>query len=297
MMQIFRMLQRGIRDAFKSVVRNFSLSIASIICVSITLFIVSVAIILTANVNNFSKNIKQDVTIIAFLEKKSDKNAIQKELKALKNVSKVEFVSKVDAKKELSESSSQFKEWLKDWNDEDLPLKDSFKIKVKDLKQINDTVSKIEVIKGISSINYGKTTIEKMLSTFEVVNKLMYVTVIILIVVTIFLIINTIKLTIYSRKREIEIMRVVGASNFAIKFPFVVEGMVLGFIGSIIPILLTIYLYSYVYNRFQVNIYSNIIKLMTPNSLVYFVSLILVIIGVIVGMLGSSGAVRKYLKL
>ena len=99
MMQIFRMLQRGIRDAFKSVVRNFSLSIASIICVSITLFIVSVAIILTANVNNFSTNIKQDVTIIAFLEKKSDKNAIQKELKALKNVSKVEFVSKVDAKK------------------------------------------------------------------------------------------------------------------------------------------------------------------------------------------------------
>ena len=246
MMQIFRMLQRGIRDAFKSVVRNFSLSIASIVCVSITLFIVSVAIILSANVNNFSTNIKKDVTIIAFLEKKSDKNTIQKELKELKNIAKVEFVSKVDAKKELSASSSQFKEWLKDWNDDDLPLKDSFKIKVSDLKQINDTVSKIEVIKGISSINYGKTTIEKMLTTFEVVNKLMYTTVIILIVVTIFLIINTIKLTIYSRKREIEIMRVVGASNFAIKFPFVVEGMVLGFIGSIIPILLTIYLYSYV---------------------------------------------------
>ena len=297
MMQIFRMLQRGIRDAFKSVVRNFSLSIASIVCVSITLFIVSVAIILSANVNNFSTNIKKDVTIIAFLEKKSDKNTIQKELKELKNIAKVEFVSKVDAKKELSASSSQFKEWLKDWNDDDLPLKDSFKIKVSDLKQINDTVSKIEVIKGISSINYGKTTIEKMLTTFEVVNKLMYTTVIILIVVTIFLIINTIKLTIYSRKREIEIMRVVGASNFAIKFPFVVEGMVLGFIGSIIPILLTIYLYSYVYNIFQGNIYSNIIKLMSPSSLVYIVSLILVIIGVIVGMLGSSGAVRKYLKL
>ena len=296
-MQIFRMLQRGIRDAFKSVVRNFSLSIASIVCVSITLFIVSVAIILSANVNNFSTNIKKDVTIIAFLEKKSDKNAIQKELNELKNIAKVEFVSKVDAKKELSASSSQFKEWLKDWNDDDLPLKDSFKIQVSDLKQINDTVSKIEVIKGISSINYGKTTIEKMLTTFEVVNKLMYTTVIILIVVTIFLIINTIKLTIYSRKREIEIMRVVGASNFAIKFPFVVEGMVLGFIGSIIPILLTIYLYSYVYNRFQGNIYSNIIKLMSPSSLVYIVSLILVIIGVIVGMLGSSGAVRKYLKL
>ena len=94
-MQIFRMLQRGIRDAFKSVVRNFSLSIASIVCVSITLFIVSVAIILSANVNNFSTNIKKDVTIIAFLEKKSDKNAIQKELKALKNVSKVECADNV----------------------------------------------------------------------------------------------------------------------------------------------------------------------------------------------------------
>ena len=73
--------------------------------------------------------------------------------------------------------------------------------------------------------------------------------------------------------------------------------MVLGFIGSVIPILLTIYLYTYLYNRFQGNIYSNIIKLMSPSSLVYTVSLILVIIGVIVGMLGSSGAVRKYLKL
>ena len=91
-------------------------------------------------------------------------------------------------------------------------------------------------------------------------------------------------------------MRLVGASNFSIKYPFVIEGMVIGVIGSVIPILLVVYGYTYLYAHFDGVLFSSIIKLLDPQPFVYMVSLIVLGIGVLVGMIGSSRAVRKYLK-
>ena len=136
----------------------------------------------------------------------------------------------------------------------------------------------------------------KLLTTFKVVEKGMIVAVGALIVVTIFLIINTIKLTIYSRKREISIMRLVGASNISIKMPFVIEGMVLGLIGSIIPIILIIYGYFAAYNHFDGQLYSPLIQLIKPEPFIYYLSLIVLATGIVVGMIGSYHAVKKYLK-
>ena len=120
--------------------------------------------------------------------------------------------------------------------------------------------------------------------------------VIALILVTVFLIINTIKLTIFSRKREISIMRLVGASNFTIKTPFIIEGMVLGIFGSIIPILTVCFGYVALYNYFDGYLYSRMITLIEPEPFIYMVSGIVLVIGIIVGMIGSASAVRKYLK-
>ena len=122
------------------------------------------------------------------------------------------------------------------------------------------------------------------------------VAVIMLIIVTVFLIVNTIKLTIFSRKREISIMRLVGAGNFSIKMPFVIEGMVLGMIGSIIPILIVIYGYFALYKHFDGQLFSPLIKLISPEPFIYIVSLVILVIGIVVGMIGSYKAVRKYLK-
>ena len=138
--------------------------------------------------------------------------------------------------------------------------------------------------------------VEKMLGAFDVIEKVTIVIVLALVLVNVFLIVNTIKLTIFSRKREISIMRLVGASNFSIKYPFVVEGMVIGMIGSIIPILIVIYGYTYLYTYFDGVIFSSLIKLIDPQPFVYIVSLIVLGIGIVVGMIGSSRAVRKYLK-
>ena len=112
-----------------------------------------------------------------------------------------------------------------------------------------------------------------------------------LVLVTAFLIINTIKITIFSRQEEIEIKRLVGASNFSIKQPFVIEGLFIGVLGSIIPVLVTIYGYSVLYEK------KGGIQLVEPFPFTFEVSLVLVLIGIVVGMIGSSKAVRKYLKI
>jgi cell division transport system permease protein len=116
--------------------------------------------------------------------------------------------------------------------------------------------------------------------------------------VTAFLITNTIKLAIYSRKREIEIMRLVGASNISIKIPFIIEGLFIGTLGSILPILMVIFGYTSIYNYFGGELFgSALASLVVPMPFVYYVSVILVGIGIIVGMIGSYSAVRKYLKI
>ena len=299
-MKPFRMFFRSIRDAFKSVFRNFSLSLASISCITITLVIVAVAIIASFNVDNFTKAIKKDVTIVVFVDRevKEDKiGVIKAKLEQIDNISDIKYKSKQEIQKEMQETSAQLDAILKEYGEELNPLKDTFEVKVKDLEEIGTTAKTIENIDGVSSVNYGETMVNKFLSAFKTVEKITYVAVIALIIVTIFLIVNTIKLTIFSRKREISIMRLVGASNFTIKIPFVIEGMFLGILGAIVPILMVIYGYFALYNHFGGEFYSPLIRLITPEPFIYYISLIILGIGMVVGMIGSYQAVRKYLKI
>lgn len=299
MMKLIRMLTRGVRDAFKSVFRNFSLSIASVSCISITLVVVAIAMLASWNVNSITDSIKKDVTVVVFINQKAtdlDLEKIDAELRKIDNIESVVLKTKEQEKKEMMEESEFLESIMADWDDDESPLKDSFLIKVTDLEKIKDTVKQIKKIDMVDVVNYGETMVEKMLGAFDVIEKVTIVIVLALVLVNVFLIVNTIKLTIFSRKREISIMRLVGASNFSIKYPFVVEGMVIGMIGSIIPILIVIYGYTYLYTYFDGVLFSSLIKLIDPQPFVYIVSLVVLGIGIVVGMIGSSRAVRKYLK-
>ena len=299
MMKLIRMLTRGIRDAFKSVFRNFSLSIASVSCISITLVVIAISLVISSNVNHITDVIKKDVTIVVFINQKAtdlDLEQIDAKLRKIANIESITLKTKEQEKKEFMEESEVFESIMSDWDEDESPLKDSFLIKVSNIEEIKDTVNKIKKIDMVDVVDYGENTVENMLSAFKVIEKIMIVMVLALVLLNIFLIVNTIKLTIFSRKREISIMRLVGASNFSIKYPFVIEGMVIGVIGSVIPILLVVYGYTYLYAHFDGVLFSSIIKLLDPQPFVYMVSLIVLGIGVLVGMIGSSRAVRKYLK-
>ena len=298
-MKLFRMFGRSIRDAFKSVIRNFSLSIASISCISITLIIVAISIMASANVNNFTKLIEKDVTVVVFLNKDIDKDGLkvfEEELSKIQNIESKKFKSKEESKKEMMEESELFASTMSEWDEEDNPLKDSYLIKVKDITQIKKTASEIKDLENVEVVEYGEGMVEKLVSAFALVEKISAALVLVLVIVTVFLIVNTIKLTIFSRKREISIMRLVGASNFSIKNPFVVEGMILGAFGSVIPIIVIIYGYLALYNHFEGQLFSPLIKLISPTPFIYTTSLTILVLGIIVGMIGSSRAVRKYLK-
>lgn len=298
-MKALRILSRNIRDSFKGVFRNFSLSIASISCITITLIVVAISIILSYNVNNFTDLVEKDVTIVAFLDvdvKEEDRQNVLSEIKKLDNIEKVSFESKVKIANDMMKSSDVFKGIMKDWTEEENPLQDTYLVKVKNIDKIGDTASKIEKIKNVAVVKYGEGMVEQLVSIFDIIKNICVGMVVALIIVTAFLISNTIKITIHSRKREIEIMRLVGASNINIKIPFVFEGLLLGLIGSIIPVFITIYGYTYLYDKLGGQLFSSIIKLIEPNPFVYGISGVLILIGILVGMFGSLRAVKKYLK-
>ena len=299
-MKNIRILLRNIRDGFKNVFRNLSLSVASISCITVTLLLVSVAIIGSLNVENFTKLISDDFTIVAFIENKADEEKeekILKEIKKLSNIDTITYTSKKDVAKEMKESSETFNSIISSWNEDENPLSDTYSIKVKDLDKIEKTAEKIKKIDGIEIVKYGEGMVDSMVSIFNIIKKILIVIVAGLVIVTAFLITNTIKITIFSRQEEIERKRLVGASNLSIKQPFAIEGLIIGILGSIIPILATIYGYSFLYEKTGGKIFSQFIRLVKPFPFVLNISIVLLIIGAVVGMIGSNRAVRKYLKI
>lgn len=299
-MKAFRIFYRNIRDGFKSVVRNFSLSLASISCISITLIIVGVALVASYNVENIANLIRDDFTIVTFAKVgvgEETLNNIRDQIQKIENVESVTIETKDQIAGEMKETSPKLGNIINSWDADSNPLYDTLLVKVKNSEDISSTAEKIKVIENVEDVDYGAGMVERLLQVFKVVEKIMIIAVIALVLVTLFLITNTIKITIFSRKREIEIMRLVGASNLSIKQPFVIEGLCLGVLGSLIPIIVILYGYSALFKHFGGEFLSPFIKLVPAEPFVYVISLVLLVLGVIVGMFGSYNAVRKYLKI
>lgn len=298
-MKLIRIFFRGVKDGFKSVFRNFSLSLASISSAAITLIIVAIAIVFTYNVNSITKNIEDVLTVIVFVERgteEGDIKTLQDKIISNSNVieSSVVYSSPEDLKEQLS-ANEDLKNVLNTLDQN--PLQPTFVFKVRDVKKISETANEVKGYEKVAQVKYGESLATKLVSMLDIVRNACVITVIALIFVTMFLISNTIKISIFSRRQEISIMRLVGTSNTVIKLPFVVEGLILGIIGSIIPVLLTIFGYTFLYDYVGGDLFSQLIVLVKPNTIIYLTSLVLIIVGGLVGMFGSLSAVRRYLKI
>lgn len=300
-MKIFRIIGRSISGAAKSIARNFSLSMASITCTVITLILVSLGLLVSYNVNNITKDIEKELTIVVFMQKditEEELKTTEEKLKKIDNVEKVTFTSKETIKNDMMSEYPSFSKMMDSWKENDNPFQDSYIIKVKDVRDINETVTTIKNLDKIDLVKYSESTIGELIKIFDAIKTGTIILVVGLILVTAFLINNTIKITIFSRRNEIDIMRLVGTSNTVIKLPFLFEGLFIGVLGSIIPILITIFGYNYAYDALSSLGTSNllsVIKLVNPDAIVYKASLIILIIGAVVGMFGSVKAVRKHL--
>lgn len=298
-MKLLRIIKKSFRDAFRSVFRNFSLSMASISCTAITLILVAVALLVTYNVNSITKDIEDVLTIVVFVDKEATETEIE-EVRAniidIKNVDKDEL--RYDSSDKIKETLSK-EEDLKEILDilDENPVASSFVVKVKDVRDITETAEEIKEIEHVTKVKYGESLVNKLISMFDIVRDVCIIAVIALIIVTAFLISNTIKITIFSRRHEIDIMRLVGTSNIVIKLPFLIEGFVLGIIGAVVPVLLTIFGYTFLHDFIGGKLFTELIVLVKPSEIIYATSLVIVIVGGLVGMFGSTRAVKRYLKI
>lgn len=293
------MISRPIKEGFSGVGRHLAMSISSAVAVTITLIIISLFMIFSFNVQNFTKNIESsmEISVMVAYDSEDKEDTIKQQIEAIDGVKTVTF----------SDKAQEFQYYIDSFEDEatkeafepfrdDNPMHDAFYVEAESGDQITEIAKIIQNIDGVSEVNYGGQSTVSMVDTMSAIRKIGGFLVVGLTILAIFLIQNTIKLTISARKDEITIMRNVGATNSFIRSPFVIEGIIIGVLGAIIPVGLTIWGYTILYKQTGGFIVSNMFKLVNPNPFIYYVGGILLGLGVVVGLIGSILSVNRYLR-
>ncbi|HZG81672.1 MAG TPA: permease-like cell division protein FtsX [Brevibacillus sp.] len=294
-----RTLGRHVREGVKNLGRNGWMSFASISAVAITLLILGVFFILAMNVNYFAQSVEKQVEIRVFLDVLATKENVQQveeNIKAIPKVASVTFIPKDEGLKQFKESLGE-KAYLFEGLEKDNPLPDAFVVKTTQPQDTSAVAAQIKKLEFVKNLNYGEGTVEKLFAVTGAVRNVGIAFIIGLGFTAMFLIANTIKLTIVARRREIEIMKLVGATNWFIRWPFFVEGLLMGIAGALIPtIMLTVgyyYLLDAIHSSFEA---SQLFKLLPLFPLVNQVALALLAIGAFIGIWGSLVSVRKFLR-
>ncbi|HEX7064444.1 MAG TPA: permease-like cell division protein FtsX [Bacillales bacterium] len=298
-----RNFKRHGKEGLKNLGRNGWMTFASVSSVTVALLLVGFFIALMLNLNFISTQIKDDVAVKAYIVRTATDDQIDQlheEIQALPRVANVKFIPKEQGLENLIESMSHDGEEatvLADLRDEN-PLPDSFKIKGKDPEDAIAIKKAVEQLDYVTKAKYGdgKGTVKNLFNVTDTARNVGLALIIGLLFTTVFLIGNTIKLTIVSRRREIEIMKLVGATNSFIRLPFFVEGLLLGVLGSILPIALLIVAYRAFYDIFYHNYEMTFIELIPLNPTIYYLCGGVLLIGALIGIWGSVTSVRKFLK-
>ena len=297
------LLGEGIRNVFK----NKKSTSASIIIMSLTMLIFGVFFVITQNINSIMKQIESEQGIEVFLYDISEDQtkALEDYIRNIDGINTVEYKSKEDA---LNQLKSQFKdrEDLLSGYDENNIFPASYVVTLTDLTKNNEVKQKIDeydkdkpdtekVIKKITSSDETITTLINLANGIRIITGVILV---ILIIISIFIISNTIKLTVHARRKEISIMKYVGATNSFIRWPFIVEGIIIGIISGAISIIILGINYNLIANKI---LESQVVSAMNINLLTFadmfgLIVLVYTILGVGIGILGSCISMRRYLK-
>ncbi|NOV00435.1 permease-like cell division protein FtsX [Paenibacillus planticolens] len=297
---------RHLREGTRNVVRNGWMTFASISSIAISLFILGIFVLITLNVNDIASQIEDQVEINVYLEVNTPQDqitALETQIQEIHEVKTVKFVSKEEGlvylRQKLGESG---KALLEGFEGENNPLNDAFTIEVDDPRNVAAVADQISALnigkdpKPIYKVNYGKGTVEALFKVTQIVRWVGFGIVILLSFTAVFLIANTIKITILARRKEISIMKMVGATNSFIRWPFFIEGALLGFVGSLIPAALILGGYWKLLNLSSLNLNLLMIKLTPFGEIAPTMITLLLGIGIVIGVWGSLISVRKFLR-
>ncbi|MFJ7825230.1 permease-like cell division protein FtsX [Psychrobacillus sp. NPDC096623] len=291
-----RTIGRHFRESIKSISRNGWMTFASVSAVTVTLLLVGVFVMIMMNLNKVADDLEKDVEIKVYVELTADEASITKleqEIKETTGIAEVKYSPKGD---ELNKLVVDFGDDLRLFEQQN-PLHNVFYAKANNPQETEAVAKKLERLDNTFEVKYGEGKIEKLFSVLNTGRNVGLVLILALLFTAMFLISNTIRITIVARRRDIEIMKLVGATNWFIRIPFILEGMWLGILGAIVPITLVTVLYYNVFKLLAPKLeQGKLFELLDFSPFIYQVNGLILLMGVLIGVWGSFMSVRKFLR-
>ena len=285
-----------INEGFKSILTHGFMSFATVTIVVACLVIMGSFTLIAVNIDSMLDTLEADNQIIAYVEETlSDEqaHALQADIEYITNVSSCEFVTREQA---MEEFASQHEDQTLFQDLEATVLRHRYVIYLDDIALMADTKAQLENITGLADVNAHLEVAEGFVKVRNVVSAVSMILIVVLVIVSVFIMTNTVKLATYSRREEIAIMKMVGASNWFIRFPFVVEGLVLGLLGGLLAFFIEWGVYDIVANNIMTGMIGNLMTVVPFAAVSTIVLLVYLIVGFVVGVFGSSIAIRNYLR-
>lgn len=284
------------QEVFRSLKRNNWMSFASVGTVAVSLFVLGVFLILVLNMNRLAATLESQVQISVYLQddlKPADREDLQQDIAHMQGIESIRYVSREEAKARLADRLGDQKYLLDALGDKN-PLPDSFELTVVHPDMVETAAKAIEHMNGVESAKYGQDVVEHLFDITRLMRIFGVALMVLLAGATIFIISNTIRLTVFARRKEIAIMKYVGATDWFIRWPFLMEGIVLGFIGGILA---AIALRSF-YAAMAAKIYNTLafFPLMPQYPFMNYVTVTIILSGMVVGAIGSTISLKRFLK-
>jgi len=285
-----------ITEVVHSLRRNSWMSLASVGTVAVSLFVLGVFLTLVLNMNRMAGMLESQVQISVYLEDNvsdTDRRGLEHDIRALQGIDTVKYVSRDEAKERLAERLGDQK-YLLDALGDTNPLPDAFEITVTQPDMVETAAQAIGHFDGVESTRYGQDVVQHLFDITRLMRIFGVALMLLLAAATVFIIANTIRLTVYARRKEVAIMKYVGATDWFIRWPFLLEGIVLGFIGGILAALA---LRSF-YAAMAAKIYSTLafFPLIPQYPFMNYVTVVLMLAGMGIGAAGSSVSLKRFLK-
>ena len=285
-----------IQEVFRSLRRNNWMSFASIGTVAVSLFVLGVFLLLVLNMNRMASALESQVQISVYLEDElsaDDRRDIASDIEALQGIESIHYISKDEAKARLEDRLGDQKYLLDALGDKN-PLPDSFEVVVKSPDLVETAAKAIDRMDGVQEAKYGQDVIEHLFAITRLIRIFGLVLMVLLAGATLFIISNTIRLTVFARRKEIAIMKYVGATDWFIRWPFLLEGMVLGFVGGVIAAVALRSFYAAMAAKITDTL--TFFPLMPQYPSMNYITVALLLTGMAIGALGSALSLKRFLK-
>lgn len=291
-------LKYSFREAKKNVIRNGLMSVASLFTIASCLLILGVFTLLSLNVNSITEQIKDQCEIQLYINTEAtDERVAQiaEEIKSVENVKEISLFTKEDTLAYAKQDMFSGNEGMLEGFDEDNPFSDSYKIVLDDIERTTETVAVLEKIADVDKVVNKQDVVNTVVSLSGGVKKFTIAMMIVLLMVAIVIISNTVKLTVFNRRKEINIMKYIGATDRFIRIPFVLEGLIIGFSAAVIAFLLVFWGYFALVSYIGDKLNFGVVELIGAGEVAPIIAILFVVFGSLIGVVGSAISMRKHL--